>query len=59
ETSNAAASALAELVTRRRVPALLVERIDGVSALDQRDSPAGDALLAAGFARTPRGLRLR
>ncbi|MFY1599655.1 ATP-dependent helicase, partial [Micromonospora sp. WMMD737] len=59
ETSNAAGAALAELVTRRRVPGLLVERIDGAAALDQRDSPAGDALLAAGFARTPRGLRLR
>jgi len=59
ETSNAAAAALAELVTRQRVPALLVERIDGVPVLEQRDSVVVEALVSAGFSRTPRGLRLR
>ena len=59
ETANAAAAALAELVTRRRVPALLVERVDGVPVLEARDSPVVEALTTAGFSRTPRGLRLR
>ena len=56
---NAAAAALAELVTQRRIPGLLVERIDGVPVLTDRDSAASAALIAAGFSRTPRGLRLR
>ncbi|CAN3127703.1 ATP-dependent helicase [Mycobacterium sp. smrl_JER01] len=59
EVSNAAAAALAELVTRQRVPALLVERIDGVPVLECRDSVVAEALATAGFSRTPRGLRLR
>ena len=59
ETANAAAAALAELVTRQRVPALLVERIDAVPVLEQRDSVVVEALVSAGFSRTPRGLRLR
>ncbi|MDZ4266278.1 MAG: hypothetical protein U1D00_11375, partial [Mycobacterium sp.] len=59
ETHNAAAAALAELVTRHRVPALLVERIDGVPVLEARESPVAEALTQAGFAKTPRGLRLR
>ena len=60
---HAAATALAALVSGRRVAAILVERIDGVSALQP---PPGDGhsdalagLLDAGFSRTPRGLRLR
>jgi len=56
---NAAAAALADLVAQRRIPGLVVERIDGVPVLTGRDSAAAAALLAAGFARTPRGLRLR
>ncbi|WP_137145493.1 ATP-dependent helicase [Mycolicibacterium sp. CR10] len=59
ETHNAAAAALAELVTRQRVPALLVERVDGVPVLEDRDSMVAVALTQAGFSRTPRGLRLR
>ncbi|MDZ4269385.1 MAG: ATP-dependent helicase, partial [Mycobacterium sp.] len=59
ETHNAAAAALAELVTRHRVPALLVERVDGVPVLEARESPVAEALAHAGFAKTPRGLRLR
>ncbi len=56
---NAAAAALADLLHSRRVPALLVERIDGVTVLEDRGSAVATALVAAGFARTPRGLRLR
>lgn len=59
ETSNAAAAALTALVTRQRIPGLLVERIDGTPVLEQRDSVVAEALLTSGFARTPRGLRLR
>lgn len=59
EASHAAAAALADLVTGRRIAALLVERIDGVPVLEHRDSPVATALAGAGFARTPRGLRLR
>jgi ATP-dependent Lhr-like helicase len=59
DAQHAAAGALAELVTSRRVDALLVERINGVPVLDVRDSPVVGALTDAGFSRTPRGLRLR
>jgi len=52
-------TALAELVTRQRVPALLVERVDGVTVLENRDSMVAEALMQSGFSRTPRGLRLR
>jgi ATP-dependent helicase Lhr and Lhr-like helicase len=57
----AAATALADLVGSRRVASILVERIDGTPALQPRpDGPgAVDALSEAGFARTPRGMRLR
>lgn len=61
DASHAAAVALAELVSARRVPSLLVERANGVSVLTP-DGPAAaalDALVDAGFSRTPRGLRLR
>ncbi|MGB3483209.1 MAG: ATP-dependent helicase, partial [Mycobacterium sp.] len=63
QTLNAAAAALADLVTDRRVDGLLVERINGASVLDPA-APADHAavaaaLTAAGFSRTPRGLRLR
>jgi len=59
ETHHAAAVALSELVTRQRVPALLVERVDGIAVFDDRDSVVATALIQAGFAKTPRGLRLR
>jgi ATP-dependent Lhr-like helicase len=58
---HAAAMALADLVAARRVASILVERIDGVPALQPRaggPSPV-DALSDAGFVRTPRGMRLR
>ncbi|OBH90579.1 ATP-dependent helicase [Mycobacterium sp. E2989] len=58
---RAAAAALADLVASRRVASILVERIDGAPAL-QPGGPGSEALgglVDAGFARTPRGLRLR
>lgn len=58
----AAAAALADLVASRRVASILVERIDGAPALQPQPggpSPVAEALAEAGFARTPRGLRLR
>ncbi len=59
--NHAAAVALAELVSTRRVASLLVERANGVSVLAPGGSAAAalDALVDAGFSRTPRGLRLR
>jgi len=61
EAQSAAATALAELVARGRVAGLLVERLDGVPILQVSDSAASavEALLDAGFTRTPRGLRMR
>jgi ATP-dependent helicase Lhr and Lhr-like helicase len=63
EVQRAAGGALANLVSSRRVPSLLVERINGVTVLDpaagEEHATALEALLGAGFARTPRGLRLR
>jgi ATP-dependent Lhr-like helicase len=61
---HAAAAALADLVGARRVASILVERIDGQPALQPQSGPSrlADALaglVEAGFARTPRGLRLR
>lgn len=62
-----AAAALADLVSSGRVGSFLVEKVNGVPVLEPgaEDERAGerakvhDALLGAGFARTPRGLRLR
>jgi ATP-dependent helicase Lhr and Lhr-like helicase len=62
---HAAAMALADLVTARRLASILVERIDGTPALQPRaggPGPVVEALTAlseAGFVRTPRGMRLR
>ncbi|CAM4158363.1 ATP-independent RNA helicase DbpA [Mycobacterium basiliense] len=57
---HAAAVALADLVANRRVGSILVERVDGVPVLQSGvPGPVTDALADAGFARTPRGLRLR
>jgi len=56
---RAAAGALAELVSAGRVSGMVIEKMDGVWALEVAHSDAGEALLAAGFSRTPRGLRLR
>jgi ATP-dependent Lhr-like helicase len=59
DADHAAAAALAETITSRRVESLLVERINGVSALQLQNAHVHTALTDAGFARTPRGLRLR
>ncbi len=61
---HAAAAALADLVATRRVDSILIERVDGVPALQPQAgcSAVADALAGlceAGFVRTPRGLRLR
>ncbi|SEH91581.1 ATP dependent helicase, Lhr family [Mycolicibacterium rutilum] len=59
----AAAVALAELVGAGRVGSLLVEKVNGVSVLEpgaeNERAAVHDALAGSGFARTPRGLRLR
>ena len=59
--NHAAAIALADLVAARRVASILVERVDGVPVLHPGgpSSAALAGLVEAGFARTPRGLRLR
>jgi len=63
EVHRAAATALADLVSAGRVASILVERIDGVPVLEPVASADREAVVAAlidaGFARTPRGLRLR
>jgi ATP-dependent Lhr-like helicase len=63
ETHRAAAVALVELVGSGRLQALLVEKVNGTPvldpAVDAHGSSVADALVAAGFSRTPRGLRLR
>ena len=53
---SAATRALAVLVTGHRIEKLTVETINGVFVIG---TVVGDALSAAGFLRTPRGLRLR
>ena len=63
EAHRAAAGALANLVGAGRVDSILIERLDGVPVLEPHASEeratVGAALVDAGFARTPRGLRLR
>ena len=63
DAHTAAAAALADLVSTGRVQSILVEKVNGVPVLEP--GAEGDraavlaALTGAGFARTPRGLRLR
>ena len=52
----AAATALVQLVRSRRVGRLTIESIGGGPA--QESAPWSDALRAAGFERTPKGLRI-
>jgi ATP-dependent helicase Lhr and Lhr-like helicase len=60
EANRAAGAALAELVSTRRVSSILVERINGAAVLGPEVSASAvGALSESGFARTPRGLRLR
>ncbi|HEV6954124.1 MAG TPA: DEAD/DEAH box helicase [Promicromonospora sp.] len=54
-----AASALARTVREGRLGRLTVQRVDGEGALEAaRRQPAARALVEAGFAITPRGLRI-
>ena len=55
---TAAAQALAERVRAGRISSMTVTKIDGADVLGDR-GPAVQALTDAGFALTPRGLRLR
>jgi ATP-dependent Lhr-like helicase len=60
EANHAAAVALAELVSGGRVNSILIERINSAPVLaPQVSSTVVAALTDSGFARTPRGLRLR
>ncbi len=63
ESQRAAAGALAELISAGRIGGVLVEKLNGASALEagarDEDRIAADALIDVGFARTPRGLRMR
>ncbi|OFJ54789.1 ATP-dependent helicase [Mycolicibacterium grossiae] len=63
EAHHAAAVALVDLVGSGRLQALLVEKVNGTAVLDPSAAvdltSVADALVAAGFSRTPRGLRLR
>ena len=63
EAHNAAAAAVADLVGSGRVGSLLVEKVNGVPVLEPvvegERAAVQEALVGAGFARTPRGLRLR
>ncbi|MEX1174360.1 MAG: ATP-dependent helicase [Mycobacterium sp.] len=63
DAQRAAGGALAELVRSGRLSGLLVERLDGAPILEAATEGAPrdtvEALLDAGFTRTPRGLRLR
>ena len=56
ETLLPATRALAALITQGRVDKLAIETVNGNFVLG---TPVGDALSAAGFLATPRGLRLR
>ena len=60
EAHHAAAVALAELVAAGQVNSILIERINSASVLaPEVPATVVTALTDAGFARTPRGLRLR
>ena len=63
DAHNAAAAALADLVSAGRVQSFLVEKVNGVPVLEPgaggQRAAVQDALVGAGFSRTPRGLRLR
>ena len=60
DANHAAAVALADLVSTGRVNSILIERINSAPVLaPEVSSTVVTALSEAGFARTPRGLRLR
>jgi ATP-dependent Lhr-like helicase len=60
QANHAAAVALADLVAAGQVNSILIERINSAPVLGPQLPPTvATALTDAGFARTPRGLRLR
>ena len=59
EAQQSAAAALADMVGSGRLAGIVVEKIDGVGVLEAPHSGTAAALLSAGFARTPRGMRMR
>jgi ATP-dependent Lhr-like helicase len=63
EAQVSAAAALADLVSGGNIGSLLVERVNGAPVLEPvaegERAIVQEALIGAGFARTPRGLRLR
>lgn len=56
---HAAALGTMGLVRDGGLDGLVIERVDGRSVFDIGESPVIAALIEAGFARTPRGLRIR
>ena len=58
EAQRAAAGALADKVRAGQLAGIVVEKVDGTPVLLATGSST-EALMAAGFARTPRGLRMR
>jgi len=58
EALGASATALAALVHTGRLASLTVDKVDGAAALGS-PHPFVKALLASGFAMTPKGIRLR
>lgn len=56
---HAAALGTMELVRDGGLDGLVIERVDGRSVFDVGESAVVAALMEAGFARTPRGLRIR
>jgi len=59
EPLTAAAGALAEAVRRGALGRLTVEKADGLPLLGSGETPLRQALQAAGFVSSPKGLRLR
>lgn len=59
ELLRPATAALAEAAGRGALGRLTVEKADGEQLLGRGDTPLREALTAAGFVSTPRGLRLR
>ncbi|HMO10168.1 MAG TPA: hypothetical protein PKB06_01370, partial [Actinotalea sp.] len=57
---SAGAAALADTVRSGRLGRVTLRRLDGAEVLDRGvlGQPAARALVAAGFATTPRGLRI-
>ncbi len=56
---TAAAQSLSAAASRGALGSLTVEKVDGEPLLGSGDTPLRAALAAAGFVRTPKGLRLR